>query len=43
MNNILVIEDETIIRDALTKLLQRNDYDVTATDSVEEAAALNLI
>ena len=42
MNKILVIEDEQIIRDALTKLLQRNDYEVTTTDSVEGATALNL-
>ena len=42
MTNILIIEDEKIIRDALTQLLQRNDYEVTATDSIEEASTLNL-
>lgn len=37
MNRILVIEDEDIILKALTKLLQRNHYEVTTAQTVEEA------
>lgn len=37
MNRILVIEDEEIILKALTKLLQRNHFDVTCAKTVEEA------
>lgn len=37
MNEILVVEDEKVIRDSLTRLLQRNDYKVTAVGSVDEA------
>lgn len=37
MNRLLIIEDEAIILKALTRLLERNHYEVTATTSVEEA------
>lgn len=37
MNRILLIEDEEIILKALTKLLQRNHFDVTTARTVEEA------
>ncbi len=37
MNNILIVEDEQVIREALTKLLQRNDYKVNSAESVEQA------
>lgn len=37
MNRILVIEDEEIILKALKKLLERNHYNVTTAQTVEEA------
>lgn len=37
MNRLLVIEDEAVILKALTRLLERNHYNVTPADSVEEA------
>jgi len=37
MNRVLVIEDEGIILKALTKLLERNHYDVTTAQTVEAA------
>jgi len=37
LNRLLVIEDEEVILTALTRLLERNHYDVTPTRSVEEA------
>ncbi len=37
MNSILIVEDEQVIREALTKLLQRNDYEVDSAESVEQA------
>jgi len=37
VNRILVIEDEEIILKALTKLLQRNHFEVTTARTVEEA------
>lgn len=37
MNRLLIIEDEAIILKALTRLLERNHYEVTATTSVEDA------
>mgnify|MGYP000141493681 FL=1 len=42
MNNILIIEDESIIRNALTTLLERNNFEVTGVDSVEQAITHNL-
>jgi DNA-binding NtrC family response regulator len=39
MNRILVIEDETVIRQALRRLLVRNGYEVAETGSVAEARA----
>lgn len=37
MTQILVVEDEPVIRKALRKLLERHDFDVTEADSVEAA------
>ncbi|ASP40700.1 response regulator [Bacterioplanes sanyensis] len=37
MSHILVVEDETIIRQALRRLLQRHDYEVTDVDSLDAA------
>ena len=37
MNRLLVIEDEEVILKALTRLLERNHYEVTPARSVEEA------
>ncbi|MBA1148569.1 sigma-54-dependent Fis family transcriptional regulator [Ectothiorhodospiraceae bacterium WFHF3C12] len=37
MARVLVIEDESVIRSALSRLLERNGYEVTATESVEGA------
>lgn len=37
MNEILIVEDEKVIRDSLTRLLKRNGYTVTAVGSVDEA------
>jgi DNA-binding NtrC family response regulator len=37
MNDILIVEDEFIIRAALKRLLERNRYRVTEAESVEQA------
>lgn len=37
MSEILIVEDEKIIRDSLSGLLSRNDFAVTAAGSVDEA------
>jgi len=37
MHEILIVEDEQVIRDSLTRLLQRNSYTVTAVGSVDAA------
>ena len=37
MHKILVVEDESVIRVALRRLLERNDYDVSEASSVLEA------
>ena len=37
MNRILIVEDEQVIREALTKLLQRNNYVVDSAESAEQA------
>ena len=37
MHEILIVEDEKIIRDSLSRLLRRNCYAVTAVGSVDEA------
>jgi DNA-binding NtrC family response regulator len=39
MNQILIIEDEAVIRGAVRKLLERNGYSVAEAGSVEEAEA----
>lgn len=38
MGNILIVEDESIIRSALKRLLERNGYKVTEAESVTEAS-----
>lgn len=42
MSKILIVEDENIIRNALRKLLERNQYEVQEAPSVKEAAKFNL-
>ncbi len=43
MNNILILEDESVIRSALRRLLERNGYQVAEASSVEDAErAFNL-
>ena len=39
MTQILIIDDEAVIRSALTRLLNRHNYDVEAVGSVKEAEA----
>jgi len=43
MHRILIIEDEQAIRLALTRLLEKNDFEVTACDSVESAVQQHAI
>ncbi|MBX2826219.1 MAG: sigma-54 dependent transcriptional regulator [Gammaproteobacteria bacterium] len=42
MNRLLVVEDEDVIRKALLRLLERNNYDVTGVASVAEAIDASL-
>lgn len=42
MNQILIIEDETVIRSAVRRLLERKGYQVEEAESVEQALKLNL-
>ncbi len=37
MSQILIIEDESVIRGAVRRLLERNGYQITEADSVEQA------
>ena len=37
MQSILVVEDESVIRNALRRLLERNGYAVSEAGSVQEA------
>ncbi|MBA4500789.1 sigma-54-dependent transcriptional regulator [Marinobacterium marinum] len=39
MSRILIVEDESIIRAALKRLLEKNDYDVSDAESVTDATA----
>ena len=39
MRKILIVEDESVIRTALRRLLERNDYEVSEAGSVQEAEA----
>ena len=39
MRKLLIVEDESVIRSALKRLLERNDYDVSEAGSVQEAEA----
>ncbi|MBD3898438.1 sigma-54-dependent Fis family transcriptional regulator [Halomonas sp. ML-15] len=41
MSRILIVEDESIIRSALKRLLERHDYQVSEAGSVDEALALD--
>ncbi|MBB3191813.1 sigma-54-dependent transcriptional regulator [Halomonas cerina] len=41
MSRILIVEDEAIIRSALTRLLERHDHHVSEAGSVAEALALD--
>ncbi len=40
MNNILVIDDEKLIRESLKRLLEKNNYQVNVAESVEDAMHL---
>lgn len=40
MNSILVIDDEKLIRDSLKRLLEKNDYQVSIAETVEEAVKI---
>jgi len=40
MNNILVVDDEKLIRDSLKRLLEKNSYQVSVAETVEEAIKL---
>ncbi|MFT6917244.1 MAG: DNA-binding NtrC family response regulator [Motiliproteus sp.] len=40
MSHILIVEDEAIIRNALQKFLERNDFRVNSADSVDQALPL---
>ena len=40
MNNILVVDDEKLIRDSLKRLLEKNNYQVSVAETVEEAVKL---
>ncbi|MEH6549469.1 MAG: sigma-54 dependent transcriptional regulator [Pseudomonadales bacterium] len=42
MPDILIVEDETVIRTALKRLLERNDYTVDEAASVDQAIAKDL-
>ncbi|MCH1599684.1 MAG: response regulator, partial [Pseudomonadales bacterium] len=37
MNQVLVVEDETVIRTALRRLLERHDYQVSEAGTVKES------
>lgn len=41
MHRILIVEDETVIRTALRRLLERNNYQVIESGSVQEAITAN--
>ncbi|WP_261843716.1 sigma-54-dependent transcriptional regulator [Aliamphritea ceti] len=41
MSRILIVEDESIIRSALRRLLEKNDYDVADAASVDQATSEN--
>lgn len=40
MHNILVVDDEKLIRDSLKRLLEKNNYQVSVAETVEEAIQL---
>ena len=37
MHHVLVVEDESVIRSSLRRILERNDYQVSEAGSVKEA------
>jgi DNA-binding NtrC family response regulator len=41
MHKVLIVEDETVIRTALRRLLERNNYQVVESGSVQEAISAN--
>lgn len=41
MNNILVVDDEKLIRDSIKRLLDKNSYQVTVAETAEDAIRLN--
>lgn len=43
MFKILIVEDETVIRTALRRLLERNDYQVSEAGSVQEAESTHVL
>ncbi len=43
MHKILIVEDETVIRTALRRLLERNDYKISEAGSVQEAEKDNTL
>jgi DNA-binding NtrC family response regulator len=40
MNNILVVDDEKLIRNSLQRLLEKNNYQVSVAETVEDATKL---
>ena len=40
MNRILILEDEDVIRKQLTRLLERNNYEVTGASNLKQALEL---
>ncbi|MDX1488705.1 MAG: response regulator, partial [Acidiferrobacterales bacterium] len=43
MSHILVLEDESVIRQAVRRLLERNGYQVSEAESVEEAETSHVL
>ncbi len=43
MSHILILEDESVIRQAMRRLLERNGYQVSEADSVEQAKSDNVL
>ena len=42
MSHILIVEDESVIRSALRRLLERHDYQVSDAESVDQALERNI-
>ena len=43
MSHILILEDESVIRQAMRRLLERNGYQVSEADSVEQAKSEHVL